>query len=158
MGTLDMPTSDDRETLRATECELAHTLRKKFRGRRLVIIRTGGDPAVAYSQWRREGERSPFNKAAIYLSNLIYDWSHRSTWLAAALTALLFFYAVIYAFPNVRLTAPQQERDAVEQENRAFCEKHGMPFGTREHTVCAEDLMDIRANERQRTLDELGIF
>ena len=33
-----------------------------------------------------------------------------------------------------------------------------MPFGTREHTVCAEDLMDIRANERQRTLDELGIF
>jgi hypothetical protein len=158
MGALDMPTSDDRETPRAIECELVHTLRKKFRGRRLGIIRTGGDPAVAYSQWRREGERSPFNKAAIYLLNLTYDWSHRSAWLAAALAALLFFYAVIYAFPNARLTALQQERDALEEENRAFCEKYGMPFGTREHTLCAEDLMDIRANQRQRTLDWLGIF
>ena len=61
--------------------------------------------------------------------------------------ALLFLYGVIYAFPNARHAALQQEREVVEQENRAFCEKHGMPFGTREHTVCAEDLMDIRTNE-----------
>ena len=45
------------------------------------------------------------------------------------------------------------ERGAYLVTPRAFCEKHGMPFGTREHTVCAEDLMDIRANERQRTLE-----
>src|SRR5215831_17054752 len=72
---------------------------------------------------------------------------------AAAVSALLFFYAVAYAFPNARRIALQQEREVVEQENRAFCETHGMLSGTREHTVCAEDLMDIRANERQRTLD-----
>ncbi len=71
---------------------------------------------------------------------------------------LLFFYTVVYAFPNARLTAMQQEREVVESENRTFCQKHGMPFGTREHTLCAEDLMDIRANEHQRTLDGLGIF
>ena len=86
------------------------------------------------------------------------DWGNRAAWGAAAASVLLFFYAFVYAFPNARLTALQQERDAVEHENRAFCEKHGMVFGTREHTLCAEDLMDIRANERQRTLDWLGIL
>jgi hypothetical protein len=88
----------------------------------------------------------------------IYEWGNRAAWIAAAVTAILFFYAVICAFPNTRLAALQQARDVAEEENRAFCEKHGMPFGTREHTLCAEDLMDIRANERQRTLDELGVF
>ena len=68
------------------------------------------------------------------------------------------FYAIIYTFPNARKIAMQQGREAIEQKNRAFCEAHGMPFGTREHTVCAEDLMDIRATERQRTLDWMGIF
>jgi hypothetical protein len=87
-----------------------------------------------------------------------HDCGNQVAWAAAAMSALLFLYGVIYAFPNARHAALQQEREVVEQENRAFCEKHGMPFGTREHTVCAEDLMDIRANERQRTLDELGIF
>jgi hypothetical protein len=88
----------------------------------------------------------------------IYEWGNRATWIAAAVTAILFFYAVIFAFPNARLAALQQARDVAEQENRAFCGEHGMPFGTREHTLCAEDLMDLRANERQRTLDELGVF
>jgi hypothetical protein len=88
----------------------------------------------------------------------IYEWGNRAAWITAAVTAVLFFYAVVDAFPNARRTALQQARDAAEQEDRVFCEKHGMPFGTREHTLCAEDLMDIRANERQRTLDWLGIF
>jgi hypothetical protein len=88
----------------------------------------------------------------------MYDCCNQAAWAAAAASVLLFLYAVVYAFPNARHTALQQERDAIEQENRTFCEKHGMPFGTREHTVCAEDLMDIRANERQRTLDSLGIL
>ena len=88
----------------------------------------------------------------------IYEWGNRAAWIAAAVTAVLFFYAIIYAFPNARKIAMQQGREAIEQENRAFCENHGMPFGTREHTVCAEDLMDIRATERQRTLDGMGIF
>ena len=51
----------------------------------------------------------------------------------------------------------QQQRDAIERENRAFCEKCGGLFGIREHTLSAEDLEDIRTNERQRTLDNLGI-
>jgi hypothetical protein len=88
----------------------------------------------------------------------IYNWGDRAAWAVAAVSAFLFFYAVVYAFPNARSAALQQARNTAEQENRAFCEKHGMPYGTREHTFCAEDLMDIRANERQRALDELGSF
>lgn len=88
----------------------------------------------------------------------IHDCGNQAAWAAVAASVLLFLYAVVYAFPNARRIALQQQWEVVEQENRAFCEKHGMPYGTREHTVCAEDLMDIRANERQRTLDELGIF
>jgi len=90
--------------------------------------------------------------------SLFYEWGNRAAWIAAAIIAVLFFYAVIYAFPNARQVAMQQQRDAIERENRAFCEKYGRLFGTREHTLCAEDLEDIRANERQRTLDNLGIF
>ena len=89
--------------------------------------------------------------------SLFYEWGNRAAWITAAIIAVLFFCAVIYAFPNARQVAMQQ-RDATERENRAFCEKYGRLFGTREHTLCAEDLDDIRANERQRTLDNLGIF
>jgi hypothetical protein len=90
--------------------------------------------------------------------SLFYEGGNRAAWIAAAIIAVLFFYAVIYAFPNARQVAMQQQRDAIERENRAFCEKCGRLFGTREHTLCAEDLEDIRANERRRTLDNLGIF
>jgi hypothetical protein len=107
--------------------------------------------------YMKKAQRSPPGSHSPKLS-AIYEWGNRAAWMTAAVTAVLFFYAVVYAFPNARRTALQQQREAVEQENLAFCEKHGMPFGTREHTVCAEDLMDIRANERQRTLDGLGIF
>jgi hypothetical protein len=88
----------------------------------------------------------------------IYDCGNHAAWAAVASSVVLFLYAVVYAFPNARLAALQQAREVVEQENRAFCEKHGVPFGTQEHMLCAEDLMDVRANERQRTPDELGIF
>jgi hypothetical protein len=46
----------------------------------------------------------------------IYEWGNRATWIAAAVAAILFFYAVIYAFPNARLAALQQARDVAEQE------------------------------------------
>ena len=75
-----------------------------------------------------------------------------------SIIAVLFFDAVIYAFRNARQVAMQQQRDAIERENRAFCEKYGRLFGIREHTLSAEDLEDIRTNERQPTLDNLGIF
>ena len=49
----------------------------------------------------------------------IYEWGNRAAWITLAVTVVLFFYATIYAFPNARLAALQQARDAAEQENRA---------------------------------------
>jgi hypothetical protein len=72
-------------------------------------------------------------------------------------SALLFLYGAVYSSSNGPLIAAQQLQDAIEYESRAFCEKHGIPE-TREHTLCAADLVDIRANERRRTLGDLGIF
>jgi len=43
----------------------------------------------------------------------------------------------------------------IDRENLAFCGKHGMPAGTPEYTLCAQELMKIRANEDQRTADEV---
>jgi hypothetical protein len=45
--------------------------------------------------------------------SLFYEWGNRAAWIAAAIIAVLFFYAVIYAFPNARQVAMQQQRDAI---------------------------------------------
>ena len=63
------------------------------------------------------------------MPSLLYEWSNRAAWIVAAVIAVLFFYAVIYAFPNARQVAMQQQRDAIEREHRAFCEKYGRLFG-----------------------------
>ena len=89
-----------------------------------------GDPAPT-GDWRRRLRRishSRWNVRADGLA-LMHEWGNRAAWVAAAVSALLFFYAVAYAFPNARRIALQREREVVEQENRAFCEKHGMLFG-----------------------------
>lgn len=137
----------------------------RLRDPRAKTMTIGRGDSADIGDWRRRLRRISDSRWNVRADGLALmhewgnrEWGNRAAWVAAAVSALLFFYAVAYAFPNARRIALQQEREVVEQENRAFCEKHGMLFGTREHTVCAEDLMDIRANERQRTLDELGIF
>jgi hypothetical protein len=84
----------------------------------------------------------------------IHAWGNDALWVLAAVSALLFVYGAVYSSPNARFIAAQQRQDAIEYESRAFCERHGIPSGTREHTLCAADLADIRANERRRTLDD----
>jgi hypothetical protein len=98
--------------------------------------------------------RKALTDAAVW----IHDRDDRFAWAAVAVSTVLFFYAVAYAFPHARLIAKQQAQEAIEQESRTFCEKHAMPFGSREHTACIKDLIDIRPNERQRTLADLSIF
>jgi hypothetical protein len=88
----------------------------------------------------------------------IHDCADDALWVLAAVSALLFLYSAVHTFPNAPLIAAQRLQDAIGYESRAFCEKQGMAFGTREHTLCATDLVDIRANERQRALDESGIL
>ena len=88
----------------------------------------------------------------------IHAWGNDALWVLAAVSALLFLYSTVYASPNARLIAAQHRQDGAVQESRAFCEKQGIPFGTRTHALCAADLVDIRANEHRRILDESGTF
>ena len=66
-----------------------------------------------------------------------------------------FLYVAVYVAPVEQRIAQQQERDAIARENIAFCEKHGMPVGTREYGLCVEDLTDIRAKQNQRTVEDM---
>ena len=96
-----------------------------------------------------------FRRATVHALCCMYDWGNRVAWVAAALSAPFFLYVAVYMAPAERRIAQQQERDAIERENIAFCEKHGMLVGTREYALCAEDLTDIRRKQSQRTAAEL---
>ena len=91
----------------------------------------------------------------MYALTWMYDWANRVAWVAAALSVPFFLYVAVYAAPAARLVSQQQEKEAMERENIAFCVKHGMLVGTREYTLCAEDLMDIRAKQDQRTAEDM---
>ena len=107
--------------------------------------------------WKRvDPAGSSFTNATIYALTGLYDWANRAAWVAAALSVPLFLYIAVYAAPAARVISQQQEREAIERENIVFCEKHGMPVGTHEYALCAEDLMDIRAKQGQRTAEDMG--
>ena len=83
----------------------------------------------------------------------MYDWGNRVAWVAAALSVPFFLYVAVYMAPAEQRVAQQQERDAIERENIAFCEKHGMPVGTREYGLCAEEAVAssrLLTSDRQR--------
>jgi hypothetical protein len=83
-------------------------------------------------------------------SHLIYEWGHRAAWLIAALSVPFFLYVAIFGEPSARIIAPEQERQEIEGENAAFCEKYGLPAGTPQHADCIADLMAIRARQDER--------
>jgi hypothetical protein len=45
--------------------------------------------------------------------------------------------------------APEQDRQKIERENAAFCEKHGSSAGTPPHIDRIADLMTIRARQNE---------
>ena len=96
-----------------------------------------------------------FRRATVHALCWMYDWGNRVAWVAAALSIPFFLYVAVSMAPAEQRIAQQQERDAIERENVAFCEKHGMLVGTREYALCAEDLTDIRTKQSQRTAEEM---
>ena len=95
---------------------------------------------------RRE---STGTKAPRHVSHRIYEWGHRAACLLAALSVPFFFYVAVFGDPSARVIAPQQERQEVERENAAFCEKYGLSAGTPQHADCIADLMTIRARQNE---------
>jgi len=96
-----------------------------------------------------------FRRATVQALCRMYDWGNRGARVAAVLSVPFFLYVAVYIAPAEQRIAQQQERDVIERENIAFCEKHGMLVGTREYALCAEDLTDIRTKQSQRTTEEM---
>ena len=96
-----------------------------------------------------------FRRATVHALCWMYDWGNRVARVAAALSAPFFLYVAVYIAPAEQRIAQQQERDVIERENIAFCEKHAMLVGTHEYALCAEDLTDISTKQRQRTTEEM---
>jgi hypothetical protein len=71
------------------------------------------------------------------------------------LSVSFFLYVAVFMAPAEQRVAQKQEGDAIERENIVFCEKHGMPVGTSEYGLCAEDLTEIRAKQNQRTIEDM---
>jgi hypothetical protein len=94
-----------------------------------------------------------FTRATVHALAWLYDWRNRVAWVAAALSVP--FYVAFFTVPAAQRFAQQQQQEAIEREDIAFCAKHGMPVGTHEYTLCAEDLMDIRAKQDQRTAEDM---
>jgi hypothetical protein len=61
--------------------------------------------------------------------------------------------------PEVRAAAQERRATEITAENRAFCEKWGMRFGTAAHTECTRDLDAIRASQEKRlAADAVGLL
>jgi hypothetical protein len=117
---------------------------------------TQNSRSISKNEWKRIGPAgSSLPNAVMYALTWMYDWANRAAWVAAALSVPFFLYVAVYSAPAAWLVSQQQEKEAMERENIAFCVKHGMPVGTREYTLCAEDLMDIRAKQDQRTAEDM---
>jgi hypothetical protein len=99
--------------------------------------------------------RSSFTRATVHALAWLYDWGNRVAWVAAALSVPFYLYVAFYTVPAAQRFAQQQQQEAIERENIAFCAEHGKPVGTRVYALCAEDLMDIRAKQDQRTAEDM---
>ena len=99
--------------------------------------------------------RLSFTRAMIHAFTWMYDWGNRVARVAAALSVPFYLYVAFFTVPAAQCFAQQHRQEAIERENIAFCAKHGMPVGTREYALCAEDLMDIRAKQHQRTAEDM---
>ena len=88
----------------------------------------------------------------------VYDNVELALW--AALLAFVI-YGVTYVAPNLTQAARGAESLRALQiaaDNRSYCERWGMKRGTREHTLCTEDLYELRKRIEQEFADEAGIL
>ncbi len=81
---------------------------------------------------------------AMTVARKAYDNIECALW--AILLALVIYFFIFIA-PN--LPAAVRQADSVraannEVENSSYCEKWGMKAGTHEHTLCTEDLQELR--------------
>jgi hypothetical protein len=84
-----------------------------------------------------------------------FDWGLRAAWCVAAVSVPFWLYVVVFVAPDAQQAA-QRQRDALMwRESAAFCTKYGSAETPARPASCVQDLMDMRAKDRQRIAAEL---
>jgi len=88
-----------------------------------------------------------------------YDWGLRAAWCVAALSVPFWLYVVVFVAPDAQRAAQQHKDALMWRESAAFCTKYGSSETSAQPASCVQDLMDMRAKDRQRIAAELdGLF
>jgi len=88
----------------------------------------------------------------------IYQTVHSALW--ALLIAVLLVFVIFYVpqMPERRAAAAAARALDLAEEERAFCEKWGIPATSSRHTACTLDVRSIRTNALQRLEEDIGNF
>jgi hypothetical protein len=79
--------------------------------------------------------------------------------LAIGVLALLaFIWWDTYTAAKARAVLGQQRNVEMAFESRTFCEKWGMPAGTKRYDTCVADIETIRARHEKRVMEDFGFL
>jgi hypothetical protein len=84
----------------------------------------------------------------------IYDEVHAGLWALLVAGVLYFLMTVLPQLPARQAQAQRLRDQQYATENRYYCEKWGIPAGTRRHLQCTLDLQQLRAKIAQEMEDE----
>lgn len=79
-------------------------------------------------------------------------------WLFGAVFVATIGTGIVYVVINVKqmwAAIESQKAEEIEQENRVFCAKFGMTFGTSAFAACANDLKIIRRQQEERLIRDI---
>lgn len=83
----------------------------------------------------------------------------RWTWTPVVVIAgLVIVVATVFSRPAVRERAEQLKAEQIDQEDRALCERLGMPSGGEKFVACAGVLSDVRKRHADRFATEIAAF
>jgi hypothetical protein len=82
-------------------------------------------------------------------------WSWLVLLTMAALASGLVLHAILFG-PAMRERADRLRAQEVDREDRALCERLGMPQGSARFTACAAVLSEARREEAMRLASELA--
>lgn len=88
------------------------------------------------------------------LIEVVYDNMHAALWTALCMFILYFVFVTAPALTAAHARLKRQRLREIGEESRSYCEKWGMPAGTRRHLQCTLDLQVIRARVEQRLAED----
>jgi hypothetical protein len=85
-------------------------------------------------------------------------WLFGAVLVAILGSVLWMFISVKVNGPKMRAMIESQKAEELEQENRVFCAKFGVTFGTSTFATCASELAQIRRQHEERLNRDPGIL